>query len=115
MTAQAMSSPSPAELDAVRLLLARMGVSPVDLLQAAPTRPAAPTFAEYIPMVSAAVGAGTRRVNGSYWNRILDQWGQRRLDEPTPSDIERSARCRTQRVTRFLDGQLGHQPMILRR
>jgi transposase len=28
------------------------------------------------------------RVYGSYWNRILKQWGQRRPDEPTPSEIK---------------------------
>jgi hypothetical protein len=46
-----------------------------------------PTFAEYVPVVSAAVTAGTRRAYGSYWNRIVEQWGERRLDEPSPSDI----------------------------
>jgi integrase/recombinase XerC len=46
-----------------------------------------PTFAEYVPVVSAAVTAGTRRAYGSYWNRVLEQWGDRRLDEPTPSEI----------------------------
>jgi hypothetical protein len=49
--------------------------------------PQVPTFAEYVPVVSAAVSAGTRRAYGSYWNRVLDQWGDRRLDEPTPSEI----------------------------
>jgi hypothetical protein len=48
-----------------------------------------PTFAEYVPVVSAAVSAGTRRAYGSYWNRVVDQWGGRRLDEPTPSEIRR--------------------------
>jgi integrase/recombinase XerC len=38
-------------------------------------------------MVSAAVTAGTRRAYGSYWNRVLEHWGERRLDEPTPSEI----------------------------
>jgi hypothetical protein len=33
--------------------------------------------------------AGTRRVYGSYWNRIVEAWGDRRLDEPTPSDVQR--------------------------
>jgi site-specific recombinase XerD len=33
------------------------------------------------------VSDGTRRAYGSYWNRIIDQWGDRRLDEPTPSQI----------------------------
>jgi site-specific recombinase XerD len=46
-----------------------------------------PTFAEYVPVVSAAVSAGTHRAYGSYWNRIVEHWGARRLDEPTPSDI----------------------------
>ncbi|WP_246273380.1 site-specific integrase [Phytohabitans houttuyneae] len=41
--------------------------------------------------MSAAVSDGTRRVYGSYWTRIAQQWGGRRLDEPTPSQIERLA------------------------
>jgi integrase/recombinase XerC len=69
------TAPTAADLDAARLLLARLGVSPADLLTAAPDRAPAPTFAEYVPVVRAAVGAGTRRVYGSYWNRITEQWG----------------------------------------
>ncbi|MEU1811683.1 tyrosine-type recombinase/integrase [Micromonospora aurantiaca (nom. illeg.)] len=82
---------SEAELDAARLLLARMGISPTDLLEAAVAQPPAPTFAEYVPVVAAAVTAGTRRAYGSYWKRVLQLWGQRRLDEPTPSEIEQLA------------------------
>jgi hypothetical protein len=37
--------------------------------------------------VSAAVTDGTRRAYGTYWNRITEQWGARRLDEPTPSEV----------------------------
>ena len=81
------SVPSAADLDAARLLLSRLGVSPADLLAASQDRAPAPTFAEYIPIVSAAVADGTRRVYGSYWNRILEHWGTRRLHEPTPSEI----------------------------
>ena len=81
------SVPSAADLDAARLLLSRLGVSPADLLAASPDRAPAPTFAEYIPVVRMAVADGTRRVYGSYWNRILQHWGTRRLDEPTPSEI----------------------------
>jgi hypothetical protein len=47
-------------------VLARLGASPSDLLDADVSRPPAPTFAEYIPNVSAAVSDGTRRVYGSY-------------------------------------------------
>ncbi|MGW4589768.1 tyrosine-type recombinase/integrase [Amycolatopsis thermoflava] len=83
-----MTTPASADLDAARLLLTRMGLSPEDLLAAPAARPPVPTFAEYIPIVSAAVTDGTRRVYGSYWNRIDAHWGHRRLDEPTPSEIK---------------------------
>ena len=79
----------PAELEAARLLLARLGVSPADLLGVG--RSAAPTFAEYIPVVREAVSDGSRRAYGTYWNRVLDQWSERRIDEVRPSDIERLA------------------------
>ena len=46
-----------------------------------------PTFADYVPIVSAAVTPGTLKAYGSYWNRVVEQWGTRRLDEPTPSEI----------------------------
>ena len=79
---------TPAELDAARLLLARMGLSPEDLLTRPTARPPLPTFTEYIRIVSAAVTDGTRRVYGSYWNRIDQHWGHRHLDELTPSEIK---------------------------
>jgi integrase len=47
-----------------------------------------PTFAGYVPVVSATVTDGTRKAYGSYWNRVVEQWGTRRLDEPTPSEIK---------------------------
>ncbi|HEV3293397.1 MAG TPA: hypothetical protein VG123_30835, partial [Streptosporangiaceae bacterium] len=39
------------------------------------------------PVVSAAVTDGSGRAYGSYWNRILGHWGERRLDEIAPSEI----------------------------
>jgi integrase/recombinase XerC len=76
-----------AELDAARLLLDRMGISPADLLATSRPRAAVPTFAQYIPQVREAVGDGTRRVYGSYWNRIVERWPDRRLDEVSASDV----------------------------
>ena len=55
--------------------------SPADLVAVPRDRAVVPTFAEYVPVVSAAVSAGTRRAYGSYWNRIVEHWGTRRLDE----------------------------------
>lgn len=86
--APAASNATSADLDAARLLLSRMGLSAEDLIATPTHRPPMPTFAEYIPIVSAAVTDGTRRVYNSYWNRILDHWAHRHLDEPTPSQIK---------------------------
>ena len=74
-------------------MLSRMGISPDELLDPPPPDASAtirtsghrmPTFTEYIPIVVAAVSPGTRRVYGTYWERVLAQWADRRLDEPTP-------------------------------
>ena len=76
-----------AAVDAALLIVERMGLSPDDLTAAPRQRPAVPSFANYVPVVSAAVTDGTRRAYGTYWNRITEQWGTRRLDEPTPSEV----------------------------
>ena len=81
------AAPGQAVVDAAMLVLERMGLTPADLLAAPAARPAAPTFAEYIPVVSALVSDGCRKAYGSYWNRVTEQWGSRRIDEPTPSEI----------------------------
>ncbi|HET9655064.1 MAG TPA: hypothetical protein VFP72_06905 [Kineosporiaceae bacterium] len=88
---QDSGAPSAQELDAARLLLARMGIRAEDLL----TRPGpqglsvegrapVPTFAEYVPVVSGAVSDGTRRVYSTYWKRLLEHWADGRIDEPIP-------------------------------
>jgi integrase/recombinase XerC len=76
-----------AAVDAALLVLKSMGLSPEDLAAATTQRLPVPTFAEYVPVVSAAVTDGTRRAYGTYWNRITEQWGARHLDEPTPSEV----------------------------
>jgi integrase/recombinase XerC len=57
-------------VDAALLILERMGLSPDDLAAAPRKRPPVPTFADYVPVVSATVTAGTRKAYGSYWNRV---------------------------------------------
>jgi len=80
-------NPSTAELDAARILLSRLGLTAEDLLASPTARTTVPTFREYIPIVAAGARPGTRRVYSSYWNRIDKHWGERRIDEPTPSEI----------------------------
>jgi integrase/recombinase XerC len=88
------ASSQQAAVDAALLILQRMGLSPDDLTALPRQRPAAPTFADYVLVVSAQVSDGTRKAYGSYWNRLTDQWGGRRLDEPTPSEIRQSSHRR---------------------
>jgi integrase/recombinase XerC len=87
MSAVDSAASQQAVVEAALVLLERMGLSPADLTAVPQARKPVPTFAEYVPVVSAAVSAGTRRAYGSYWNRIIEQWGDRRLDEPAPSEI----------------------------
>lgn len=54
-----------ADLDAARLLLARIGVSPEELLHGLTPTSRVPTFAIYVPQVSDTVSIGTRRVYSS--------------------------------------------------
>src|ERR1700760_4658603 len=99
------AAPGQAVVDAAMLVLERMGLTPADLLAAPAARPAAPTFAEYIPVVSALVSDGWRRAYRSHWDRVggpgggcrgacgwsgtrvVGRGGSRRIDEPTPSEI----------------------------
>ena len=76
-----------AAVEAALVVLKSMGLSLDDLTAVPRDRAAVPTFAEYVPVVSGAVTDGTRKAYGTYWNRVAEQWGARRLDEPTPSDI----------------------------
>ena len=76
-----LSSGRRADVEAALLLLERMGLTPADLAGAGSPRREVPTFADYVPVVSASVSAGTRRAYGSYWAKVLDQWAERRLDE----------------------------------
>ena len=78
------------ELDAARLLLAQLGIAPEDLLRAGAGGPRreVPTFAEYVPVVMAAASAGSLKAYGTYWNRVVQVWGDRRIDEPRASEIE---------------------------
>ncbi|MEV6610964.1 site-specific integrase [Kutzneria sp. NPDC051319] len=79
---------SAAELNAAQIILAKLGISAQQLLAEPADHKPIPTFRTYIPIVSNAVGDGTRRVYGSYWNMILAEWPDRGLDEPTPTEIK---------------------------
>lgn len=73
------------------MLPQKMGISPADLMHTLAAPSEAPAFADYIPHVSAAVSAGTRRVYGTYWNRVLQAWGPRPITSVTPLEISQLA------------------------
>jgi len=63
MTAADLAAPQGASrqavVEAALVLLERMGLTPADLAAVPQPRPQVPTFAEYVPVVSAVVSAGT--------------------------------------------------------
>ncbi|GAA2397139.1 site-specific integrase [Dactylosporangium salmoneum] len=83
-------APGSIDLETVRILLTRLGISAEDLINGAAPR-VVPTFAEYIDHIAEAVPPGTRRAYLTYWRRVRERWGDRRLDEPTASEIKQLA------------------------
>ena len=84
-------TPRLTDVDAARMFLEKVGVTPADLMRPSAGRHEIPAFADYIPRVSGAVGSGTRRVYSSYWNRVLQEWGPRPITEVTALDISQLA------------------------
>lgn len=101
------------ELDAARTLLARMGITPADLLD---IRPTAPTFAEYIPVVRTRVASpATLRTYNTHWKRIEQEWGTRRIDEPSQGEVTAmrdTARHGAKRDRNARDGRGAAEAMI---
>ncbi|WP_051133122.1 tyrosine-type recombinase/integrase [Nocardia paucivorans] len=48
---------------------------------------ATPTFGEFVPRVLATVSPLQRESYSRYWQVIAQEWGARRVDEPTPTEI----------------------------
>ena len=69
MTTPHLAASQQAIVNAALLMLQQMGLSPDDLVTAPRDRPPVPTFAEYVPVVSAAVTGGTRRASAASCRR----------------------------------------------
>ena len=59
-------TPRLTDVDAARMFLEKVGVTPADLMRPSTGRHEIPAFADYIPRISGAVGSGTRRVYGLF-------------------------------------------------
>ncbi|HTR95317.1 MAG TPA: site-specific integrase [Trebonia sp.] len=98
-----------AAVDAALLVLKSMGLSLNDLLSASPpTWQPVPTFAEYVPIVAATLTGSTLRAYSSYWKRTVEQWGDRHLDEPTPSEVKQLAVCVKANAVQRRNSRGGH-------
>lgn len=85
-------TPTPHEIEAARLILARMNIDPADLLNRDQQTDPTPTFSAYIPVVAATLGPGAYRTYRPYWERLEARWGDLTLDQPSPSDIKQLAK-----------------------
>jgi integrase/recombinase XerC len=95
------ATPSAGELDAARLLLDRLGVTPQQLLTTVRTDVKMPTFDAFIDRAESAITAGALRAYTPYFKKIRKAWGQRTIDEPTGLEIQQFAeRAKTTRVLR---------------
>ncbi|MFI7531438.1 hypothetical protein [Nocardia salmonicida] len=72
--------------EVARKLLEQLGIQPQDLLPKSDPAPA-PTFDEYIARIIPTVSAGTLRTYRPYWQRLQQEWGTRRLDDPTSPEM----------------------------
>src|SRR3981081_815285 len=88
MTSSVPQPATDADLDAARLMLSRMGISPSDLLYTERTHRVAPTFTDYIPVVATTVSPATLNCYGPYWNYVAAALGPRRIDDPPPSEVK---------------------------
>ncbi|WP_280262980.1 site-specific integrase [Nocardia wallacei] len=88
------------EIEAARLLLAKLGLTPQQLVEATPPVNV-PTFSAYIPAIIATMPPSTLRVYGPYLRRIEQAWSQRVITEPTPTELRQLAeRTKQQAVVR---------------
>ncbi|MVU75876.1 tyrosine-type recombinase/integrase [Nocardia sp. ET3-3] len=96
MNVPAINAPTAQTLEAARLLLSQLGVSAADLI----SEPIdVPTFAVVIPDVRKTLSFGTLRTYNTHFNRIENEWADRRLDEPTkPELVEMAERVKSESV-----------------
>ena len=76
MTDSDQPGPAFSDIEAARLLLGKMGISPADLLRSLPPAPVSPAFADYIPLSpkpSAPEPAGSTALTGTGYSRHGDR------------------------------------------
>ena len=77
----------PADVAMALSFLKHLKLRPQDLLQAEAAVRVVPTFAEFMDKVREVVPTASQRLYGTYWDRLVEVWGSRRLDEPTAGEV----------------------------
>ncbi|MCS7483714.1 hypothetical protein ACFFQW_35185 [Umezawaea endophytica] len=81
------NGPNPGDVAIVLRMMETFDLRLEDLVAGAVAR-VVPTFAEVDPLVREWVPGPSRRIYGTYWDRIVTWWGERRLDEPTVVEVQ---------------------------
>ncbi|WP_116202821.1 tyrosine-type recombinase/integrase [Amycolatopsis circi] len=79
-----------ADVVTAQTVLERLQVSPLELIET-PAKIYIPTFTEYVPVVTAATSPSSVQTWKHYWRVLTKEWGDRRIDEPTSTEIAKLA------------------------
>ncbi|GAA1020557.1 MULTISPECIES: tyrosine-type recombinase/integrase [Amycolatopsis] len=79
-----------ADILTAQTILERLRVSPLELIET-PAKVYIPTFAEYMPAVIAAASPNSVQTWRHYWRVLTEEWADRRIDEPTATEIGKLA------------------------
>ncbi|WP_284742282.1 tyrosine-type recombinase/integrase [Amycolatopsis sp. RTGN1] len=82
---------------AAEIVLAKLGLSLDQVADVAKPK-VMPTFAEYAPEVAKTTPASSSETWKFYWKVLVDEWGDRPIDEPRASEINQLANLVQQRA-----------------
>ncbi|UGT61853.1 tyrosine-type recombinase/integrase [Nocardia asteroides] len=94
-------------------LIARLGLTLEDLAVAEPDASKIPTFQAYLAGLRDAVPVTTLRAYNSYWRIIEREWGERRLDEPSATEITAMVEAHRHRAVVRRNTRGGHNAVLL--
>ncbi|GLY44506.1 hypothetical protein Amsp01_105290 [Amycolatopsis sp. NBRC 101858] len=82
---------------AAEIVLAKLGLSLDQVADLAKPK-VVPTFAEYVPEVEKTTSESSSKTWRYYWQVLVDEWGDRPIDEPLASEINQLANLVQQRA-----------------
>ena len=86
-----MTSTTGISAEALRTLVTALGLSLDDVneLLAGNDKAQAPTIEAFLPVVADSTSPAAAKTYGSYWRRLGEHMGDRRIDEVKTSELER--------------------------